>query len=95
MIAAAMGLLIGIEDTFGFKVLVILSCTVIFATSVYLGLEKGIKRLSNLNTIIALAFLAFILIAGPTVFILKNDNEQSRFNGPKLHSNEHMDRSAH
>ena len=71
MIAAAMGLLVGIEDTIGFKVVVILFCTMIFATSVYLGLEKGIKRLSNLNTAIALAFLGFVLLAGPTVFILK------------------------
>ena len=37
----------------------------------YFGLEKGIKRLSNINTVLALCVLLFILLAGPTLFILK------------------------
>lgn len=71
MIAAGFVLLFGFENTYIFKVLVIIFCTIIFATSVYLGLEKGIKRLSNINTSMALLFLAFVLVAGPTSFILK------------------------
>ncbi len=42
-----------------------------FAGSVYMGIEKGIKRLSDINLGLAFAFLAFILIAGPTAFLLK------------------------
>lgn len=45
--------------------------TVVFAGSVYAGLDRGIRRLSNLNVILALLFLAFVLAAGPTLFILK------------------------
>jgi BCCT family betaine/carnitine transporter len=71
MIAAGLVLLFGFQSTFIFKVIVILFCTITFATSVYLGLENGIKKLSNLNTTMALLFLAFVLIAGPTYFILK------------------------
>ncbi len=71
MVAAGFVMLFGFESTFLFKVIVILFCTLIFATSVYLGLEKGIKRLSNINTSMALLFLAFVLIVGPTAFILK------------------------
>ena len=71
MIAAGLVLLFGFESTFVFKVIVILFCTLTFATSVYLGLEKGIKRLSNINTSMALIFLGIVLVVGPTVFILK------------------------
>jgi len=71
MVAAGFVMLFGFESTFLFKVIVILFCTIIFATSVYLGLESGIKRLSNINTTLALLFLAFVLVAGPTTFILK------------------------
>jgi BCCT family betaine/carnitine transporter len=34
-------------------------------------LKKGIKRLSDLNMWLAFALLAFVLLAGPTVFLLK------------------------
>ncbi len=44
--------------------------TAVFGTSVYLGLEKGIRILADLNGVFAILFLAFVLIAGPTVFIL-------------------------
>jgi len=43
--------------------------TSIAATSVALGLDKGVRRLSQLNIVLAMALLAFVLIAGPTVFI--------------------------
>jgi len=51
--------------------LVVVVCVSIFAGSVYLGLEKGIKRLSDINVSLALLMLAFILITGPTLFILR------------------------
>jgi choline/glycine/proline betaine transport protein len=42
-----------------------------FATmSVMAGLDKGVKNLSTLNMYLAAAFMVFILIVGPTVFIL-------------------------
>ena len=44
--------------------------TAVFATSVYMGLDKGIRILANLNAVLAIVFLAFVLVAGPTVFIL-------------------------
>ncbi len=71
MIAAGLVLIAGISNSFIFKVIVIIFCTIIFATSVYLGLEKGIKKLSNVNTVAALGFLVFVLLAGPTSFLLK------------------------
>ncbi len=38
--------------------------------SVYLGLDKGIRRLSNLNLTLMLVLLASVFLLGPTLFIL-------------------------
>ena len=51
----------------------------IFGTSVYKGLEGGIKRLSNFNVILVLILLFIILILGPTKYILTNSIESTGF----------------
>ncbi len=71
LIAALLSRLTGIELNFGLEMFVVGICVVAFATSVFLGLEKGIKRLSDLNMVLALVLLAFVLVAGPTLFIVK------------------------
>ena len=71
MISAGVETIFGLSDSFSLKVLVILFCASIFSFSVDLGLNRGIKRLSNFNTTVAFIFLAFIFLAGPTIFILK------------------------
>ena len=43
--------------------------TGIAATSVALGLDKGLRRLSQLNIVLAVVLLVFVLAVGPTVFI--------------------------
>jgi BCCT family betaine/carnitine transporter len=45
--------------------------TLVFGVSVYRGLEKGIKVLSNFNAIVAAIFIAIVLVLGPTLFIFK------------------------
>ena len=71
MIAAGIAELSGLSHDFVLEMSLVLFCVVIFATSAWLGLKKGIKRLSDFNMIAALALLAFVLTAGPTLFILK------------------------
>ena len=71
MIAAGLGYLFGVESTFGLQVGVVALCAVLFSASVYVGLDRGIKRLSNVNVAITKALLLFVLLAGPTLFILK------------------------
>ena len=71
LIAALVSRLTGIEAGFGLEAGVVLLCVVIFASSVYLGLERGIKRLSDINMFVALLLLAFVFIAGPSLFIVK------------------------
>lgn len=71
MIAGGVASLFGFEHTFGLEVIIVVLSILIFATSSFLGLKKGIKRLSDFNVIMAFSVLIFILLAGPTVFLLK------------------------
>jgi BCCT family betaine/carnitine transporter len=71
MIAACLGWLFGIEVDDTLEIAVVLLCIVLFALSVWLGLKKGIKRLSDINVLLAFGLLLFILLVGPTTFLLK------------------------
>jgi len=71
MIAAAFARLTGLEHDFVLEVVVVLLCISVFATSAYIGLQGGFRRLADLNMIVAFALLFFVLAAGPTIFILK------------------------
>jgi BCCT family betaine/carnitine transporter len=71
MIAAAIAWLFGIEPTNTLEIAVVFLCISLFAVSVWLGLKKGIKRLSDINIVLALGLLTFILLVGPTAFIVK------------------------
>ena len=68
--AAGVEYLFGIEASDTSKVLLIIAITAIALASVVAGLDKGVKRLSQINMGLALALLLFIIIAGPTLAIL-------------------------
>ena len=69
---------IGIVDSSGawLQVALIAGITVIATASVVSGVDKGIKWLSNINLSLAGLLLVFVLVAGPTLFLL-NDMVQS------------------
>ena len=71
MIAACLSWLFDIEHNFTLEVFVMFLCMFLFAASVWLGLRKGIRNLSDFNLIVAIGLLLFILIVGPTAFLLK------------------------
>jgi len=52
------------------QVAIIAFITAVATLSVAAGLEGGVKRLSTLNVYIMIVFLAFIFIAGPTLYLL-------------------------
>ena len=52
------------------QVLLIAGITLIATMSVAAGLDGGVKRLSTLNLYLMIALLGFLLVVGPTVFIL-------------------------
>ena len=65
----------GLNHLFGFEIgirsqfIIIAVVTVLFVISAWSGLSKGIKYLSNINLVLALALLGFIVILGPTLLI--------------------------
>jgi len=62
--------LLGVPDNLTTQIIVILIWTAIFGTSAYLGLKKGIKVLADINLGLMFFVMGFILILGPTVYIL-------------------------
>ncbi|MBN3859505.1 BCCT family transporter [Neisseriaceae bacterium PsAf] len=66
----------GLNKLFGFPVnittqlIVLLFTTMLFAYSAFQGMKKGIQVLSNINFYLAVIFLFFVLLVGPTIFIL-------------------------
>ncbi len=51
-------------------VLILLALVAAYMASATTGLDKGIKWLSNINMVTALLLLGFVLLAGPTSFLL-------------------------
>jgi choline/glycine/proline betaine transport protein len=71
-IATGLGALDIVDDPGdGLLVTIIVIITLVAITSVVTGLNKGIKWLSNVNVSIAGLLALFVLIAGPTLFILR------------------------
>ena len=68
----------GLEFLFGFpegdtsKVLLIIGITGIATISVLAGLDKGVRRLSEANMVLAALLLLFIVFVGPTTVILSD-----------------------
>lgn len=72
LISECMRRLVGMPEGFGTDLSVIIVITLIFSVSVWKGMEKGIKRLSVLNIVLAMIFLLFVFVAGPTRFIAES-----------------------
>ncbi|CAM4338882.1 BCCT family transporter [Palleronia rufa] len=64
-----LGTVFGIGSSVTVQILVIAGITGLATMSVVAGLDGGIKRLSNINVILSMVLLAFMLIVGPTLFI--------------------------
>lgn len=62
--------LFGIPNTYGTQVVALIVLVGIYTFSSVTGIGKGIQILSRANVILALALLAFILLFGPTSFII-------------------------
>ncbi|TXC92113.1 BCCT family transporter [Metabacillus litoralis] len=60
----------GVENNFTTQIIIILIVTVLFMLSAQTGLNKGIRYLSNLNVILAISLMLFLLFTGPTNFIM-------------------------
>ena len=63
--------LFGIQPSDGLKVAIVAVITVLALISVLRGLDGGIKVLSEINMLVAIALGSFILVLGPTLGILE------------------------
>lgn len=72
MITAGIERLTGLDgDSMVMRGAILFIITALFAYSSYSGLKKGIKVLSDGNVILSFVLLGFVLIVGPTVFIME------------------------
>ena len=62
--------LAGIQNSFTLQVIVLLGVAVIFSLSSFVGIDKGMRRISDYNIYACMGLLAFILIVGSTRHIL-------------------------
>lgn len=67
---AGLNYLFGVNINATIQALLIIGITLIAMVSVISGLDAGVKRLSELNIYLGAALLVFVIIAGPTLFIL-------------------------
>ncbi|MBY6187398.1 choline BCCT transporter BetT [Marinobacter hydrocarbonoclasticus] len=63
--------LFGVTISTGVQVSLILGIMLLATISVATGLEKGVRRLSELNLVLAVALMLMVLLVGPTVLILQ------------------------
>lgn len=63
--------LLGIETSFLMDIAVLIIWTAIFTASVWFGLAKGIRVLSDINVILATALLGFTFFAGNSLFMIE------------------------
>jgi choline/glycine/proline betaine transport protein len=70
-ISAGLANVFGLPDGIVLQVIVIAVVTAVAVTSVMLGLDGGVRRLSVLNMYGAIVLAALVFLAGPTLFILQ------------------------
>lgn len=70
LLSAMLTTLFEVEDTYIIKLGVLALWAMLFGASVYRGLKNGIRLLADFNIVLAVIALLFILLAGPTLFIL-------------------------
>ena len=68
---AGLNYLLSVEVSQTNQVLIMVVITALASISVATGLDKGIKILSEINMVLAVALLTLVFVLGPTVFLLQ------------------------
>lgn len=71
-INAGLNALFGVPNAVLPKIIIIAVLTAVAVSSIVAGLDKGVKRLSNINIGMAVALMLFVLVTGFTVFLLRS-----------------------
>ena len=64
--------LFGIPNNITVQIILIAFITMLAGLSLMMGLDKGIKRLSDINIFLTIVLLSFVIILGPTQFIINS-----------------------
>ena len=70
--ASGLDYLFGIGDGNVVLVLLIAAITAVAIVSILAGVDKGVKRLSEINMVLAFVLLMFVVFVGPTLLIFSN-----------------------
>jgi len=65
----------GLPSSIWLDLTVLALWTALFGFSVFSGLYKGIKVLSDVNLILSLGLVIFVIVVGPTAFLLSNASD--------------------
>lgn len=70
VLSGVFGKLFHLQPGFGLDFVMTVAMIAIFTTSAFLGIEKGIERLSDLNIYLMIIMVLLIMILGPGLFIM-------------------------
>ena len=63
------------DSSFTFQSIIVMVVMAIAVISTLTGLDKGVKKLSELNLSLAIILMLFVLVMGPTIYILSTFSE--------------------
>lgn len=76
-INSGLNYLFDLDKSTSVQLSLVIIITILASLSVYAGLEKGVRRFAELNLYLAIALLVFVLIAGPTLYLVQTTIETS------------------
>lgn len=79
MVSSGWANILHLENSVGLSITIIFTIALIFVTSSYLGLDKGMARVADVNTYYAIIFVVFLFIVGPFKFILNSTTNSLGF----------------
>ncbi|QER40888.1 BCCT family transporter [Acinetobacter suaedae] len=74
---AGLNYLFGLDQSTSTQIVLIIFVSILAALSVFAGLDKGVKRLSELNLILAVVLVTFVFLVGPTLHLLRTTVENT------------------
>ena len=63
---------IGIQPTFVMNIVIIVALSIIYSLCSYIGIQKGMAKISDWNLKLVIIFVIGVLVCGPTLFIIGN-----------------------
>lgn len=72
LVSHVLSSVLGIEPSFAMNIFIIIVLSVLYSFSSYVGLQKGMAKLSDGNVKLMIVFILVIAVLGPTLFIISN-----------------------